>query len=208
MKKAVLGSMVIVSALVLSACSYVDLSNAKIVTDEYDFSQGFENIEISVSCEDVHIMLSDDDECHIVYSHPDKLRTTVEVKNDTLVVKENGHVNIPSDLNFEDATLDIYLPAGEYADIDIDTAVGDITLSNIISDSVNIDSANGNVFFEASDANDINVDIASGNVTGTLLSGKDFEIACISGDVDVPDDSEGGTFSFDTVSGDIEIEII
>lgn len=226
MKKLVISSMVIVSAFALSSCTFINDKPSKVVTDEYDFGEDFKNVQIEVTCEDVHVMASEDDECHIVFSHSDKMKTTVNVKNDALVIKEKSPFLYNPLNNSEDTKLDIYLPEGEFERFDINTASGDINigdmtpsavdidsasgnvvLTNVVSDSINVDTASGNITLEDCDADDIKVDSASGNIRGTLLSGKDFNVDTALGKVDVPDDSKGGKCDINTASGDVKFSV-
>lgn len=228
MKKAIIGSMLIVSTLLFSACSFGSNRPVKIVTDEFDFDESFENIEISITCEDIHIMESKDDECHIVFTHPNIPKATIEVTKDTLKINEKSSSNLfLLSTNMDDTKLEIYLPSDEYENIDIDIASGDITvdegfkfedinintasgdilLTGVIADNIVIDTASGDVTFENSDASTIDIDSASGDITGTLLSGKDFDIDTAAGDINVPHDSEGGRCKINTASGDVNLEI-
>lgn len=208
MKKAFISSIVIIAALALSACSFGNKS-VKIETDEYDFDEEIENIEISISYEDLHIMESDDDEYHVVFSHLDDMKTTVEVKGDKLVISEKTYrgLGIFSD-DAKDAKLDIYLPKGEVENIKIDVASSDVVLTNIVADTIDINTASGDITFEDSDAEEIDVDSASGDVAGTLLSGKVFDVDTVSGKVNVPNDSKGGKCDIDTASGDVDLKVV
>ncbi len=209
MKKTIIGSMVLVSTLLLSACSIGSNKPVKIVTDEYDFGESIESIDIDISFADVHIMASDDDKCHVVFTHQENPKATVEVKDDTLVVDEGKWTihkdQYSSELN--DTKLEIYLPQCELDEIDIDSASGDIILTNIVADTISIDTASGNITFEDSDAETMNVNTVIGNITGTLLSGKDFEVNTVSGSVNIPRNSGSSNCTIATVSGNVNLEV-
>ena len=208
MKKTIIGSMVIISTLLLSACSFGNNKPLEIVTDEYDFDDNIKSINLDISFEDVHIMESDDDKCHIVFTHPENPKTVVEVKKDTLVISEYFSFSLDNySSDFDDTKLDIYLPQSELKEIDIDTASGDITISNITAYTIDIDTASGDIAFDDIDADTIKIDTTSGDISGTLLSGKDFEVDTMSGSISVPSDSEGGSCDIDTVSGDVDLKV-
>lgn len=91
---------------------------------------------------------------------------------------------------------------------DLETTTGNIKLKDtIISGSLHINCTTGNIHFDCSDAADIYAETTTGNIKGTLLSDKVFSVDTTTGDIDVPNNGNGGKCKLETTTGNIRIEI-
>lgn len=214
MRKFLLASM-LVSVVALSGCSVL----TETTTDEKEITEDFSNISIEVSYEDITFYESEDDVTRVTFVHPEACTTTIEVKNNTLVVKEKTPMF--SSIGTSEGKLEIYLPAGEYSNLDIDCASANTNISRFEFESIDIDCASGNVTLDDMSLNTIEIDAASGDIYISDVSANRIEIDTASGDINLSnviseymefntasgnvtfDECDANNIDIDTASGDV-----
>lgn len=93
--------------------------------------------------------------------------------------------------------------------LSIQTDTGDAELENVVvSGDADLRSATGDWELHGFDAANITIETNTGDVEGTLLSDKIFFADSDTGDVEVPRTNAGGTCQINTITGDIEIDIV
>ena len=190
------------SMMTFTACS----KDVKFVTDEEDFSESFSSINIDATMENVKILKSEDDETHVKFRHADNFTTTIEVKNDTLVISEKSGFNLINfaDISDDDVYLEIYLSEDNFDELDIDVASADIyAVDGIDFDVIDIDTASGDVHLQDMKAGSVKIDTASGNVGIANVIADSFDIDTASGDVNF-DMSDADDIKVNTASGDVK----
>lgn len=86
---------------------------------------------------------------------------------------------------------------------------GGVAFSDLIaSESIRMESVSGRLDLTRCDADTLWLKTVSGSVTGTLCTGKRFVTSTASGRVSVPDTVTGGRCEAETVSGDIQLDVI
>ena len=177
----------------LPAGEYGALSMRSITGDANipsDFS--FESIAISAGTGDISCFASASGEMSIK-------TTTGDIRI------ENANATA---LSLSVSTGDVKLTGISCNKLSASASTGDITLSSVIaSEKLTLKTSTGSVRFNASDASAISVNTGTGDVTGTLLSEKNFIVNTSTGDVDVPENTEGGRCEITTGTGDIKIRI-
>lgn len=177
----------------LPAGEYGALSMRSITGDANipsDFS--FESIAISAGTGDISCFASASGEMSIK-------TTTGDIRI------ENANATA---LSLSVSTGDVKLTGISCQNLSASASTGDITLSSVVaSEKLTLKTSTGSVRFSASDASAISVNTGTGDVTGTLLSEKNFITNTSTGDVDVPENTEGGRCEITTGTGDIKIQI-
>ncbi|MCQ2531361.1 MAG: DUF4097 domain-containing protein [Saccharofermentans sp.] len=189
------------SMMTFTACS----KDVKFVTDEEDFSESFSSINIDATMENVKILKSEDDETHVKFRHADNFTTTIEVKNDTLVISEKSGFNLINfaDISDDDVYLEIYLSEDNFDELDIDVASADIyAVDGIDFDVIDIDTASGDVHLKDMNAGSIKIDTASGDIGLANVLADSFDFDTASGCVNF-DKCDADEIDVDTASGDV-----
>ena len=94
------------SMMTFTSCSKM---SSKVITEEKDFDESFSNIDIDTTMENVKLLVSEDDETHVKFAHSESFKTTIEVKNDTLIVSEKGNFTLGGfSFSGDDVYLEIY----------------------------------------------------------------------------------------------------
>lgn len=226
----VTGMIIFIGVMISIDWKFDKLTTQEYVTNTYDMGDDFEKINIEVDMSDIEFVLSEDKKCSVVCYETEGIKHSVKVEDNTLVIKSVDerkwyeHIGI----FVESPKVKIYLPKNEFASIDIETEIGDISMKNLVVDNnieietdtgdisveriiVNgnfeIETDTGDVRFDKCDANEISVNTSTGDVSGTLLTEKIFVTKTSTGEINVPNTTTGGKCEIKTSTGDIDIVI-
>ena len=225
----VIGAVIIVKTLFQAGFNLESFSTAQYVTNACDVEEAFVNLKVKGDIEDVILITSEDEKCHVTFREEEKARHQVKVENDTLIITVADDRPWYEKIGFwtESPTVTMALPKAEYGEIKIENNMGDVRITDvkcqnlylkgntgdveltrvIAGEEIKADLNTGDVSFRECDGNAIYVETVTGDVTGSFLSGKRFETKTNTGDVKVPDSSEGGTCRVKTNTGDVKLEI-
>ena len=90
----------------------------------------FDNISINVDTAKIELVSSDDGKCRVDCYEAEKVKLSVTVENETLVIKTVDtrawyeHIGV----YFDNPRMTVYLPQEAYASLSIETATGDVTI--------------------------------------------------------------------------------
>ncbi|MBR4733197.1 MAG: DUF4097 family beta strand repeat protein [Lachnospiraceae bacterium] len=225
----VIGAVIIVKTLFQAGFNMENFSTAQYVTNTCDVEEAFVSLSVKGDMEDVILVTSEDEKCHLTFREEEKARHQVNVENDTLIITVADDRPWYEKIGFwaENPMVTIALPKAEYGTIKIENNVGDVQITDVKSqnlyikgntgdveltgviagEEIKIDLNTGDVNFKECDGKAIYVETVTGDVTGSFLSGKRFEVETNTGDAEVPDSSEGGTCRVKTNTGDVKLEI-
>ena len=225
----VIGAVIIVKTLFQAGFNAENFSTAQYVTNACEVEEAFVNLSVKGEIEDVILVTSEDEKCHLTFREEEKARHQVKVENDTLIITVADDRPWYEKIGFwvENPTVTIALPKAEYGAIKIESNTGDTRITDvkcqnlylkantgdveltavIAGEEIKIDLNTGDVSFKECDGKSIYVETVTGDVTGSFLSGKRFEAKTNTGDVKVPASSDGGTCYVKTNTGDVTLEI-
>lgn len=225
----VIGAVIIVKTLFQAGFEAENFSTARYVTNAYDVEEAFSNLSVKGEIEDVILVTSEDDKCHVTFREEEKARHQVNVDGDTLIITVEDDRPWYEKIGFwaENPAVTIALPKTDYGEIRIENNTGDARITDVTCQSlylkgntgdveltgviaageIKVDLNTGDVNFKECDGKSIYVETVTGDVTGCFLSGKRFEAKTNTGDVRVPDSSDGGTCYVKTNTGDVTLEI-
>ncbi len=213
-----------------------DKNAGNVVTNTYDVSKNFQNIDIDADTEDISFVAAKDGKCKVVcVEHPEEPHR-VRVEGSTLKIDREPNAKSGFNLVSGKETITVYLPDRKYKDLEVDTDTGDVTvdvstgkaklenvtcrnfnseastgdlvMKNVIAkDTFTIKRTTGEVSFDGCDAETIYVTTDTGDVTGTLLSDKVFLTETDTGKVDTPKSITGGRCEITTDTGDIRLDV-
>ena len=225
----VIGAVIIVKTLFQAGFNMENFSTAQYVTNACDVEEAFVSLSVKGDLEDVILVTSEDEKCHLTFREEDKARHQVKVENDTLIITMADDRPWYDKIGFwaENPMVTIALPKADYGEIVIENNMGDVTITDvtcknlrlngntgdaelihvIAGEEIRVSLNTGDVRFEECDGMSIRVETVTGDVTGSFLSGKRFEVKTNTGDAEVPDSSDGGTCRVKTNTGDVKLEI-
>ena len=149
-----------------------------------------DKIYITAPIAKVNIIPEDRDNVHVHYhGHiPNNIKTdlvTKKVKNTLEIRTENkNHIKIGfSNFNNLEIFLDVYVPNNYSKNMDIESDLGDINISDFNLDQLEIDADLGNIKVKNIDAKEIDIDADLGNVNIENINAEKIEIDCNSGNI-------------------------
>ncbi len=225
----VLGGMIFGGAMNMFKWDFNKLSTNKRETNEYTISESYQNISVVTRTADVVLMPSETAETKVVCKEQARLKHSVTVKDNTLVIElvdtQKWHDYF---MNFAITKVTVYVPASQLdtvsvknstgkvsiqaipttEKVSISNSTGDVSLHNVLATGkISITNSTGNVKFKDCDAETIYVKNSTGDVTGNFLTEKQFITRVSTGDVKVPQSETGGRCEIITNTGDIRFTI-
>lgn len=160
--------------------------NAKIVTKEYAV-EGYSNINIDLQTADLEFKVSTDGTRKVVCVEREKRYHTVNVENNTLVIKgfdsRKWYENIFR-FDWKPMSITVYAPSEAYGDGVIKTDTGNIVIpSDYTFDKLNVQASTGNIKIKSNAVTSASVKASTGNVSLEMKT-KNLTVNTSTGDVD------------------------
>lgn len=144
-----------------------------------------------------------------------ELRLSGDFGGDLEVSTMSGDINLRDILakaaNISTTSGDIEAKALYLASAEVDSMSGDIEFNDVTcSDDMTVDTTSGDMELEFVDADNYFISSTSGEVDAKILTAKVYNVKSTSGSIEVPQTVmlDGGIFSAETTSGDIEVKVV
>ena len=205
MRKAVKIWLIVASALLISGCvilgiamavqkwDFTKLSTMEYETNEHRITEGFKAISVNTNIADVKLIPSESAECSVVCREQSKMKHTVAVADGTLTVnvvdtrKWYERIGI---MNIGMPEICLYIPAGEYDSLSVNTDTGDVEISkdfkisgidvvtttgdvknySPVSDTVKINTTTGSILVENTSVGTLDLTTTTGKVTASAVT--------------------------------------
>lgn len=184
-----LGIGAFVGALALNDWDIKKLSTSKFETNTYDVTENFNSISVDLDTSDIEFILSSDSSCKVVSYESEKVRHTISVENDVLLInsKDDRKWYDYIGFSFSSPKMTLYLPECEYDSLNLKNSTGDIKIPNSFNfNDVKISNSTGNVDFSANVTNDLKIKVSTGDI-------KLYNVIVL------------GTMNLDSSTGDIKL---
>ena len=146
---------------------FTKLSTMKYETNNYELRDSFENIRIDTNTADVVFLPSEDGRIRVVCKELEKVKHTVTVEDDTLVIsvhdtrKWYDYIGI----NFGITEIKVYLPEKEYGSVSVKTVTGDVNCLISVSGLMKIHTGTGQIGVENLVARELDLAVSTGGVS-------------------------------------------
>lgn len=156
------------------------------VTDVTDEVKG---IEILTSTADISFFASEDGKSKVVAYDGKKIKYDVTVSEGVLKIKTIDERKWYERIfTFGSASLLVYLPKGEYAELVIDESTGNVTVPSCFKfDSIDIKLSTGNTILDSSANGKVKVECSTGDVTVQGISCEALEVKVSTGKTTITD---------------------
>lgn len=181
-----LGSMVIGGVMSMVKWDFTKLSTAKMETNEYEISENFSGIAVGTDVADVVLAVSEDGKSTVKCEEESNRKHTVNVKANTLVIKmpDNQKWYERIGIHFATPKITIYLPKGEYNELLVREATGDIEIpKDFTFKTADISMSTGRVNFFASVSEKIKIKGSTGDVHMENVSAGSLDLAVTTGKI-------------------------
>ena len=184
MKKVILIPIIVGSALLLTGgivlaigvTNSVKASNY--VEKEYEVTDAFTNIDINFDITDVKLIKSEDGKTKIAVKETEKERHEYTVSDNTLSIKFVDERKWSEKMfSWEQLKVTVYLPAGNYGDLKIDTDTGDVEIpGDFTFNSVNYTGHTGDFTMSSNVAGLLKTKITTGDISFANFTANEIDI--------------------------------
>ena len=195
MKKIVLIPIIVGSALLITGgiIFAVGLANAKqnkLVSRDVDLSEySINGFDFDIDTADVTFKVSTDSNKTIAIKEYEKQTHSVEVKNNVLSINgvdKRKWYDFLFNFNFKSPSIEISLPAGEYANLKIKNSTGDIDIPKEFTfQTADIKLSTGNIDFASSVNKGIDIKTSTGDISYSGESCQSLTIKTSTGNVNI-----------------------
>lgn len=192
---------IFVAVMTANKWNFKRLSTKEYVTNTYEITEVFSNVQIKVETADVEILLSQDGKCKIEAYEEKERKHNVETSSQSLIINPPKKEILPSIFDFNDPKITIYLPKTEYELLSIDATTGDIKIdSEFTFKFININVTTGDVENLASVKENIKIKTTTGDVTLDNISANNIDVSLTTGETVLNNVNSSGniTISKDT----------
>ncbi len=230
-------STIVASALAVSAITLLGTGLAasadwrgstSLVTKNYPVSGSFSSVSVTEYYADVQLRASRDGSVSVTTRDTQDVTHTVQVVNGTLTISRpepNLGQRIFHD-DDDDPTVIVYLPAGDYGSLTVNTTSGDvessgqlnfatanltttsgdIEVAGSVTQSLVCNSTSGDVEVNSPAAGAVQISTNTGDAELTGVSAQSLSIHTNTGDADLERTVAAGAIEISTTTGDIELE--
>ena len=228
---------IVASALAVSAITLLGTGLAasadwrgstSLVTKNYPVSGSFSSVSVTDYYADVQLRASRDGSVSVTTRDTQDVTHTVQVVNGTLTISRpepNLGQRIFHD-DDDDSTVIVYLPAGDYgaltvnttsgdvessgqlnfASANLTTTSGDIEIAGSVTQSLVCNSTSGDVEVNSPAAGAVQISTNTGDAELTGVSAQSLSIHTNTGDANLERTVAAGAIEISTTTGDIELE--
>ena len=184
----ILGSALLVAGGVLFAVAIANnVGNDKLVDKTYDLAESFENIDIDLTTADLSFKKATDGNKKVVLVEKEKEYHVVTVSNNTLSIKARDDRKWFEKIftfDFQPMTVEVYLPAGDYANLDLESSTGNVKIPNEFSFvNLNCKLSTGNVNVSSNVSNKVEVKTSTGDIAYSEATCKTLNVYASTGNI-------------------------
>lgn len=205
------GLFIFIGAIAALKFDFNMLNTAKYVTNTYETEGFFNKISINVDIADILFVPSDDEKCKVVCYEQERLKHSVTVKDQTLVIdtvdtrKWYEHIGI----SFGNMKVTVYLPHKEYVSLLIDSDTGDVDIPRDFSfENIRITGATGDVTLSASASNSITIRMSTGTIAADNIAAEEISLSTATGDINISSVEAKGLINAETNTGRIKLTFV
>ena len=180
------GALLFVGAMAASGWDVSKLSTSKYETNQYEFGEEFENINIEADTADIVFLPSENGKTLVVCYEPANLNHQAQVKENELCIKVRDTRKWYEHIGFSFVTpkITVYLPLSQYGAFTAETSTGDIEIPHNFSFSdINITQSTGDLICAASVSGDVCAVKSTGDVRLKNVNANSVNISLSTGEI-------------------------
>ena len=163
----------------------------------------FQNIRVEGLVSNIQFLPSGDDSCSVIYIGDDRLEHTVEIADDTLIIREADPVK-GINLTLSENKLQVLLTRQQYQDLYIRGTSGDIdVIRDFIFRDVDIATSTGEIGYRASAIGSVTADTDTGRIILGQSQPTSVDLSSDSGSMAIVGVVTEGTFRATSNTGEI-----
>ena len=203
-----LGIIVFGTAFMAIGGDMAGFATNKYETNEHQITDEFENILIKSNTASIKLVASEEDSCSVVCYEQTNLKHSVSVKDGALEIKVVDerkwyeHIGI----NFSAPSVTVYLPKGEYGELDVSVSTGDVDIPEGFGfENIDVTASTGRVMCGAVAKQDVNITTTTGNIVGNGVSAASMKLSVSTGRIELNGIKCDGDLSVTVSTGDARV---
>ena len=203
-----IGILLFVGVMSVNDWDFGRIGESKFVTNSYDIEENFDSIFIDGSTEDIVFLPTTDGKCRVECVENVKRTHTVDADDGVLKIVENDNSSWLDNiiLSFKKSKITVYLPAGTYEKLTVNSSTGDATVpSGYEFSDAEIKLSTGDVSFAASVAGELKITLSTGDITVGGADVGSLDLKASTGDIDVKTVACSGDVKIVVTTGDVDI---
>ena len=183
-----LGGIVFGGVMSMIRWDFTKLSTVNMETNEYQISEEFSGIAVGTDVADVAFAVSEDGKCAVKCEEESKRKHIVTVEENWLVIKatDNRKWYERIGIHLGAPKITVYLPEGEYNEILIREATGDVQIpKDFTFKTVDISLSTGKVDFSASVSESMKIRSSTGHIRVKNISAGSLDLVATTGRITV-----------------------
>lgn len=205
----IIGVIIFAVVMTMLGWDFKRLSTDKYERNEYVITENFKNISVKTDTADVVFLTSSDSKIKVVSNEKKNVKHLVEVNGDTLNIsvidtrKWYDHIGI----SFGIPKITVYIPEGEYNNLTVKNATGDIKIpKGFIFGNADISVTTGDISLSSSVTGAINCKSTTGDIELNGIRCNTLTVMGTTGDTEMKDVIAAGKMTVRRTTGDVELE--
>ncbi|MBO5221925.1 MAG: DUF4097 family beta strand repeat protein [Clostridia bacterium] len=202
----VLGCVSFAVSFAAAGFDFLSIDSEVLVDQSYSVEESFHSIRVEDDIADVRLVLASEN--RVECKESDRVRYSVEVKNQTLVIRA---VDLRKWYNylgfsFSDRAVTVYLTEDFYRYLSVETDTGDVNIpEGFTFENANLSSDTGLILFCAKVSDRLHLETDTGNIRIASTAVSNLESETDTGSVEIKNVSVGGDLSLETDTGKIRM---
>lgn len=195
------------AAFAAAGFDWSKLSTASYQTNTYEPQGSFHNICVDVITDDITFALAEDGKCKVVCKEREKVKHSVTVKDDKLVIsvddqrKWYDHIDI---FELGGPALTVYLPEKQYKELKVSLTTGDVEIPRDFAfENVQLESTTGSLRSDAQITGSLGAKTTTGSVTVGQCTPASMHLSATTGQIDVGTVTCSGAATVSIGTGDV-----
>lgn len=200
----VVGLLLSILTIALNQFNFEDLDDS-LISKTYDINEEFDSIDAELNVSEFNIYLSNDGTNKALCLEKEKITFTVNVENNTLIIKENNTEKIS--IGFNKTEVSLFLNKNTYNSLNIKTDTGDIDLSDAFTfKNIIIDGDTCDISVMSKVDENLNIVVTTGDVSLYRLNTKNLTIETSTGKIDIIESFINNNANLKASTGKITLE--
>ena len=185
-------------------------SDQSIKQVDHEIADPFQNINIALNISNLEFKVSEGETKKVVCDDKEKQYHEVKVENNTLNIKsvdEREWYEKIFSFDYKAVNVTVYLPAGEYANLDIKSSTGNIIIPHDFSFAdLNVKLSTGHTNIKSNVTNTLDIESSTGKVNVSDLATNNLKIKASTGDIFLSKVNVAEKLNVRASTGDIKME--
>ena len=201
------GMLIFVITLSINKWDFNVFSSSNVITNTYELTDEFYNIEIEESTCDVNITYINEGVSKIIAKEYTNRVQVIEVIDNTLKIKEEDNRAWYEKLfDFVDLEMTIYLNINELDKLNINISTGDVDISDkFIFNYVTINGSTADVDFNGKVNEDLKIDLSTGDIELNNVICNNLDVKVSTGDIEIENLNCNSSLSIKVSTGKVNL---